>query len=258
MHTDEILYSVSNNIATVTLNRPQARNALTFEMYDRLAEIANDLIDDHSDISALVITGAGDKAFAAGTDISKFRDFHTDQDALDYESRMDRVLGSIESIPIPTIAAIKGACTGGGAAIAACCDLRIAAPDMKFGFPIARTLGNCLSVGNLSRLCHLVGAGKTRELLFTAKLIGAEEAERLGLITEIVDDVHSRADELAHQMKSFAPLTLSATKEALKRIREHAANVDDSDLIVQCYTSADFKEGLEAFLAKRKPEWKGY
>ncbi len=257
MNTDEIIYNVEDNIATVTLNRPQARNALTFEMYDRLAEIANALIEDHSGVSALIITGAGDKAFAAGTDISKFRDFSSEQDALDYESRMDRVLGSIESIPIPTIAAIQGACTGGGAAIAACCDLRIAAPDMKFGFPIARTLGNCLSVGNLSRLCHLVGAGKTRELIFTSKLIGAEEADKLGLVTEIVDDVHGRAHELANQMKEYAPLTLSATKEALRRLRDHAANVDDSDLIVQCYTSADFKEGLEAFMGKRKPDWKG-
>jgi enoyl-CoA hydratase/carnithine racemase len=257
MNTDEIIYETSDQIATITLNRPQARNALTFEMYDRLDEIANELISDHSGVSALIITGAGDKAFAAGTDISKFRDLNTEQDALDYESRMDRVLGSIESIPIPTIAAIKGACTGGGAAIAACCDLRIAAADMKFGFPIARTLGNCLSVGNLSRLCHLVGAAKTRELIFTSKLVGAEEAEKLGLVTEINSDVQTRAVELANQMKSFAPLTLSATKEALRRLREHAAAVDDSDLIIQCYTSADFKEGLEAFLAKRKPDWKG-
>ncbi len=258
MNNDEIIYSISNNIATVTLNRPQARNALTFEMYDKLAEIADSLIADHSGISALIFTGAGEKAFAAGTDISKFRDLNTDQDALAYEQRMDRVLGSIESIPIPTIAAIKGACTGGGAAIAACCDLRIASADMKFGFPIARTLGNCLSVGNLSRLCHLIGAAKTRELIFTSKLVTAEEAEKLGLVTEIVEDVQARSIELANQLKEFAPLTLSSTKEAMRRLREHAAGVDDSDLIIRCYTSDDFKEGLEAFLAKRKPNWQGH
>lgn len=257
MSTDEIIYQVDNRIGTVTLNRPQARNALTFEMYDRLAEIAETLQQPQSEVSALIITGAGDKAFAAGTDISRFRDFKTAKDALDYEHRMDHVLGSIEAIPIPVIAAINGACTGGGAAIAACCDLRIATNTMRFGFPIARTLGNCLSAGNLSRLCHLVGGAKTKELLFTSALIDASESLRLGLISEIVDDVQSRALELATQMQHMAPLTLAATKESLRRIREHAAQVDDDDLIVSCYTSTDFREGLEAFLAKRKPNWTG-
>ncbi|MEM7258596.1 MAG: enoyl-CoA hydratase/isomerase family protein [Pseudomonadota bacterium] len=257
MSTEEIIYQRDNGIGTITLNRPQARNALTFEMYDRLAEIATGLQQPQSDVSALIITGAGVKAFAAGTDISRFRDFKTEQHALDYENRMDRVLGSIEAIPIPVIAAINGACTGGGAAIAACCDLRIATSTMRFGFPIARTLGNCLSAGNLSRLCHLIGGAKTKELLFTSGLINAEESLRLGLISEIVDDVQTRALELAEQMQQMAPLTLAATKEALRRIREHSASVDDDDLIISCYTSNDFHEGLEAFLAKRKPNWTG-
>lgn len=257
MTNDEILFEINDGIAHVTLNRPQARNALTFEMYDRLAEIAESLIADHSKAGALIITGAGPDAFAAGTDISRFRELKTDQDALDYEQRMDRVLGSWESIPIPTIAAIQGACTGGGAAIAACCDLRIGAANMRFGFPIAKTLGNCLSVGNLSRLCHMVGATRTKELLFTARLLNANDSLQLGVITELVEDVPARALQLADSMKNNAPLTLMATKEALRRIREHSAAIDDRDLIVQCYTSNDFKEGLEAFLAKRKPQWSG-
>ena len=253
----EIIYNVSNGIATLTFNRPHARNALTFEMYDELAGIAQSLCSNNTEIHALVITGAGDKAFAAGTDISRFRDFNSAEDALNYERRMDHVLGLLESVPVPVIAAIQGACTGGGAAIAACCDIRIAAADLKYGFPIARTLGNCLSVANLSRLVYLLGAGRTREIVLTARLIGADEAVTIGLISEVNENPLQRALEIAGAMKNHAPLTMAATKEGLRRLREKAAEIENDDLIIQCYTSNDFKEGLTAFLDKRQPGWTG-
>lgn len=253
----EIIYNVSNGIATLTFNRPHARNALTFEMYDELAGIAQSLCSNNTEIHALVITGAGDKAFAAGTDISRFRDFNSAEDALNYERRMDHVLGLLESVPVPVIAAIQGACTGGGAAIAACCDIRIAAADLKYGFPIARTLGNCLSVANLSRLVYLLGAGRTREIILTARLIGADEAVTIGLISEVNENPLQRALEIAGAMKNHAPLTMAATKEGLRRLREKAAEIENDDLIIQCYTSNDFKEGLTAFLDKRQPGWTG-
>jgi enoyl-CoA hydratase/carnithine racemase len=173
---------------------------------------------------------------------------------------MDVVLGAVEKCPVPTIAAISGACTGGGAGIAAACDIRIATADLKFGFPIARTLGNCLSIANLSRLAGLMGAGRVKEMIFTARLIGAEEAKAVGLIAEIVPDhaaLIERADELAHLMASHAPITLRTTKEALRRLRTEGPQADDRDLVVEAYMSEDFKEGMEAFLSKRKPEWKG-
>lgn len=257
MNTDELHYEVNDGVAYVTFNRPEFRNALTFEMYDALAEISSNLIRDHQGIHALIISGAGDKAFAAGTDISRFRDFSTPEDALNYERKMDHVLGELERVPIPTIAAIQGACTGGGAAIACCCDLRITSPDLKFGIPVARTLGNCLSVGNLSRLNALLGAGRAKEILFTSRLIRSEEALQIGLVSEITDSVMQRAAELAELMKKQAPLTLKATKEGMLRLREKSAQIEDDDLIVSCYTSEDFHEGLEAFLAKRTPEWSG-
>ncbi len=253
----DILYEVSDDIATLTFNRPDARNALTFEMYDAVAAVADNLQKQANEVKALIVTGAGDKAFAAGTDISRFRDFSTAEHALNYERTMDKVLGAFESIPIPTIAAINGACTGGGAAIAACCDLRIASESLKFGFPIARTLGNCLSASNISRLVSLLGSAKTREIIFTSRLIRSEEALAIGLVSEICDSVNARARELAEQMKGHAPLTLTATKETMRRLREASSHVDCDDLIVSCYTSRDFKEGLEAFLAKRKPDWHG-
>jgi enoyl-CoA hydratase/carnithine racemase len=257
--SDELLYEVRDGVGFITFNRPQARNALTFAMYEGLAEIC-ETAPGKGEAKALVLSGAGDKAFAAGTDIAQFRAFKTADDALAYEQRIDKVLRAVESCPLPTVAALAGACTGGGAGIAAACDIRIAARDLKFGFPIARTLGNCLSARNLARLSALMGAGRTREIIFTSRLIDAEEALAAGLVTELLDDkiaVEARATELAALLAGQAPLTLRATKEALRRLTAAAADVDDTDLIVLCYTSADFREGLEAFLGKRKPDWQG-
>jgi len=257
VENNELLYQREGSTGVITFNRPAARNALTFEMYEALASICERIIDKTDNVRSLVITGSGEKAFAAGTDISRFRNFRTAEDALGYERTMDRVLGVLESVPIPTIAAIRGACTGGGAAIAACCDIRVASDDIKFGFPIARTLGNCLSVGNLSRLVELLGAARTREILMTSRLITIDEALSINLINETHSDPLARAHELCELLATQAPLTIAASKEGLRRIRENSANVEGDDLIIQCYTSEDFREGMDAFLAKRKPDWQG-
>src|SRR5436853_7373824 len=184
---DELLYELRDGVGYVTFNRPQARNALTFAMYERLAEICNKANDDRS-IRAILITGAGDKAFAAGTDISQFRTFDKEQDALDYEARIDRVMNAIERCRVPIIAAIHGACTGGGASIPACCDLRIASRAMKYGFPVARTLGNCLSMASYARLAYLVGPAKIKDIVFRARLIEGAEALAAGLVSELLED----------------------------------------------------------------------
>jgi enoyl-CoA hydratase len=255
----ELLYEVSDGIGLITFNRPAARNALTFAMYDRLAEICASTAAD-GPVKAIILTGAGGRAFAAGTDISLFRDFRFREQGLDYEKRAEENFTAIEACPVPTIAAIAGACTGGGAAIAACCDIRIAARDMKFGFPIARTLGNCLSAATLARLVVLLGEARVVDLIYTARLMEADEARAIGLISEVLDSpaaVMARARTLAREIASHAPLTLRITKELLRRLRARNAKVDDSDLIAKAYTSADFREGLEAFLAKRRPKWIG-
>lgn len=255
--TDTVLYSVSGSLGTITLNRPEARNALTFEMYERVAEICREPSGDGS-VKALIITGAGERAFAAGTDIALFRDFRTAQDALDYEERIERVFTSIETCPVPTVAAITGACTGGGAALAVACDLRIAARNAKFGIPVARTLGNCLSMANYARLCALIGAGRVMDMMLTARLLDAEAAAAAGLISEVAADhagLMARAAEVGAMMGSHAPLTIKATKEALRRLRQGRS--DGDDLVAMCFTSDDFREGIEAFLAKRPPLWRG-
>jgi enoyl-CoA hydratase len=255
----DLLYEVRDGIGRITFNRPQARNALTFPMYERLAEICEAANSDDS-LKVLILTGAGDKAFASGTDINQFRAFKTPEDAIAYESRIDRVLGKLEQCRVPTIAAITGACAGGGAGIAACCDLRVGTKTAKFGFPIARTLGNCLSMSNVSRLAGLIGPARVKDVIFTARMVGAEEAAAIGLLTEVVEDLpalEKRADELAKLIAGHAPLTLRAIKEALRRLQHRLSREEGEDLILMCYMSNDFREGMDAFLNKRPPQWTG-
>lgn len=255
----ELLYEERGPVALVTFNRPQARNALTFYMYDKLAEICGSL-KLGGPIRAVVITGAGGKAFAAGTDISQFRVFETPDQGLKYERDATERSKIIAACPVPLIAAISGACTGGGAGIAANCDIRLGTRDMRFGFPIARTLGNMLSAATLGGLVAHFGESRVKRLLYTSELMGAEEALATGFISELHADhaaVLARALELAEQIANNAPLTIYATKEILRRRRAAGPAVEDEDLVAKVYTSADFKEGMDAFLTKRKPVWQG-
>jgi enoyl-CoA hydratase len=255
---NDLRYEVRDKIGFIVFNRPHARNALTFAMYERVAAICEAINQDGS-VKVLVLSGAGDKAFASGTDISQFKAFKTPQDALDYEARIDRVLSTLEQVRVPTIAAVAGACTGGGAGIAACRDIRIGATTARFGFPIARTLGNCLAMSNLSRLAALIGPARVKDVIFTARLVEAAEALSIGLLSEMVEAnaLMTRAEQLARLIAGHAPLTLRATKEALRRLRQNLTRQDGEDLILMCYMSRDFREGMDAFLNKRAPQWTG-
>jgi enoyl-CoA hydratase len=257
--SEELLYEVQGATGMITFNRPAAHNALTFGMYDRLGEICEGLPAD-GPVRALIITGAGGRAFAAGTDISLFRNFKSAEDGLAYETRMEKVFDKLDRCAVPTIAAIPGICTGGGGAIACACDLRIATRSFKFGFPIARTLANCLSASSIARVAALVGAGRAMDMIMTTRLIEAEEALSVGLVNELFDSPEAlmqRAHAIAAQIATQAPLTMRATKEIVRRMRARFAEVEDKDLIALCYGSADFQEGLDAFLTKRKPKFAG-
>jgi enoyl-CoA hydratase/carnithine racemase len=257
---DDLASEIRDGIVYVTFNRPAVRNALTFAMYDRLAEIVRAVDGDRS-IRAMLITGAGEEAFASGTDISQFREFKTREDVLGYQARVDGTLAALEQCRVPVVAAIAGSCTGAGASIAACCDIRIAGRTARFGFPSARTLGNTLSFASFQRLLALIGPAHTKELLFTAALITATEAKAIGFVAEVLRDHNSlmmRAEELVQRIASHAPLTLETAKQAIRRLRPRPTSDDDgSDLVLRCYLSDDFREGVEAFLDKRPPKWTG-
>jgi enoyl-CoA hydratase/carnithine racemase len=164
-----------DGIAWVVFDRPEARNALTLELWDRLREIAEELNDDPS-VRVVVLTGSGPQAFVSGTDIGEFRAFTGVDDGVGYEARIERVIAALEAIRVPAIAAIAGACTGGGVSIATACDLRIGAPSARVGVPIARTLGNCISLRNVARVADLIGLDAVKALLLTGKLLDAEQA----------------------------------------------------------------------------------
>ncbi|HEX3703240.1 MAG TPA: enoyl-CoA hydratase/isomerase family protein [Vicinamibacterales bacterium] len=260
MSTDHTTFETDGALATLTFNRPEARNAMTWAMYQALVD-ACDRVDADAGIRVFLLRGAGGKAFVAGTDISQFENFRDREDGLRYEERLDHVLDRLEAVTKPTIAQVQGVAAGGGCAIALVCDLRVATPESTFGIPIARTLGNCLSGASYSRLVDLLGPGRVKDLLFTGRFAGGEEAYAMGLVNRLVPaaDIARVVRDLALQMAANAPLTIRATKEMIRRLlaQRRLTAGEDRDLVEMCYTSADFREGVTAFLAKRAPKWTG-
>jgi enoyl-CoA hydratase/carnithine racemase len=255
MPTPQVQFSLDDSIAYLTLNRPAAKNALTWAMYDGLVEVC-ERVDADADIRVLVIRSIGD-AFAAGTDIKQFSDILTGDDGLHYEQRLDAIVERLERVEVPTIAQVQGIAAGAGCIIALACDLRVCSPNATFGMPMARTLGNCLSAANYARLVDAIGPARTKDLLFTARFIDVNEAAALGLVTRLApaDAVDDVVRELAATVAQHAPLTLLTTKETLRRqaIHRRLPHHSTDDLIDACYASEDFREGVAAFLAKRRP-----
>lgn len=256
--SDHVLVTRDGPVVTLTFNRPEARNAMTWEMYERLYQACEEVDADES-IRVLVLRGAGGKAFVAGTDISQFTKFEGAEDGLRYEREGDKRSGRIARVRKPVIAQIEGFAVGGGFAIAAGADIRIATPDARFGAPIARTLGNCLSMNNYARFMDLIGPSRLKEMIFTARLLTAEEALAAGFVHEIVPsgEIEARVREVAEKVASHAPITLWVTKEAIRRLQESRPLPDGDDLVAATYGSADFREGVRAFVDKRPPRWTG-
>jgi enoyl-CoA hydratase/carnithine racemase len=257
MPSSNVVWDIDGSVGVLTFNRPHARNALTWDMYEALGD-ACARVDASPALRVLVIRGAG-AAFSAGTDIAQFRDFRTGDDGLAYERRLDAVLDRLEQVACPTIAQVDGPAVGGGCAIAIACDFRVCSDRARFGIPIARTLGNCLSSGNLARLVDLVGPARTRDLLFTGRLVEAADAHAIGLASRVVAPRRLEAEvrALAAELVTRAPSTVAATKAMLRRLREHRRLLPGAadDLVAQCYASEDFREGVAAFLDGRPPRW---
>lgn len=249
-------YTVQDGIGAIVFDRPQARNAMTWSMYDALGAICDKIAADAS-LRAVTLRGAGGAAFIAGTDIEQFRGFSGD-DGLAYEARIEARISEVERLPVPTVAVIDGWAVGGGLAIAAACDFRIATSSAKFSIPIARTLGNCVSSTNMARLIAGFGVGRAKRMLMLAEAIDAAEALACGFLLEVAeaDSIDARVAARCAMLASHAPKTLYAAKECARRLVANNLPKDE-DLIRDCYGSRDFQIGIEAFLAKQKPAWTG-
>ncbi len=260
MDSDELIFEKEGARAWVSFNRPHRHNAINFSMYRRLEAVCDE-IDADPDIRVVIFRGLGDKAFVAGTEIGEFQDFKSPEDASAYEARIDGVVGRLERLGASTIAMLQGVCAGGGVPIALACDFRYADPGLRFGVPIARTLGNCLSISNVARLIDFLGVSRTKEILMLGKMLAADEARAIGLVNEVCPaaDLASAVDALADSLLALAPLSLRASKVAIRRALEsrRPSREFSEDLIRMCYGSRDFESAVAAFLNKRPPQWQG-
>ena len=252
--TEQLLTEVRGAALHVTFNRPEARNAMTFDMYQGLAD-ACERVDADESLRVLVLRGAGGRAFVAGTDIAQFRGF-TGQDGIEYEQRIDAVLDALAAVTKPVIAVIDGHCVGGGLGIASCADVRVASERASFSVPIAKTLGNTLSANTLRRLVRAFGEPRAASMLLTARRVDAQEALLSGFLTEVAEDLDEAADRVVEQVAGGAPLTQWSIKENLRRLQA-GGEVDDSDVVSTVYGSEDFAAAVEAFLSKTPMEWRG-
>lgn len=243
-------------VARITLSRPQARNALTFAMYEQLVE-AFGRVEANPDLRAAVLQGEGD-SFAAGTDIREFRAFTRGEDGVAYEDRVEAVIGRLERLSVPTVAAIDGAAMGGGLILAASCDIRIVTGRALLGVPIARTLGNCLSTRNVARLVQNFGLARTRQMLLLAGRVEGPDAVTCGFAMDCVppERLDETVEAVLSRLLAAAPLTIATSRQMLATVTSTPYAGDD-ELIARVYGSRDFHEGVAAFLEKRKPKWQG-
>jgi enoyl-CoA hydratase/carnithine racemase len=242
----DVTYERRGPAAWVTFDRPEAHNAMTFAMYDRLVSHC-ETVDADEDVKVMVLRGAGGRAFVAGTDIRQFAEFKSAQDGLVYEARIDEVLDRLEAVRKPTIALVDGFAMGSGLAISAACDLRVITPNATFGMPIARTVGNCLSMANYARLAQALGAARLKDVMFRARAIGPDEALAIGFVSAVVDDAEAHVADLCELLADHSPTTLWVTKEALRRAR-HVP--DGDDLVLEAYGSPGFRSNVARFLKR--------
>ena len=253
----QVTLRIEGAAAHILFDRPWAHNAMTWAMYDGLAA-ACAAIDANTFVRVAILRGAGGKAFVAGTDIGQFRRFATAEDGVAYEARIDSFIGTLEQLRVPSIAVVEGLAVGGGLAIANACDIRIAAAGARFGVPIARTLGNCLSAANLRRLCATLGVSWVKRMLLLAEMPTADSLLAIGYLEAVLpqEALDAEIARLCDRLLGHAPLTIAATRETLRRL-QLAPDADIADLVRLCYGSADFHRGVSAFGTKTRIDWEG-
>ena len=253
----QVSLEIRGNIAHITFDHVAARNAMTVAMYQSLKSICLELAQN-PEVRVAILRGAGGKSFVSGSDIAQFATFKDGQDGIRYEEGIDDYLTPLATLPIPTIAVIDGMAVGGGLAIASCCDFRISTPDAKFGVPIAKTLGNCLSATNVAWLSAHLNINIVKRMLLLAEMVSAKELLEHGylLATYQQEELSHEADMLAERLSKLAPITQKSSKLVLARLIMNQLP-DCNDLISETYGSNDFKNGVAAFLKGQAPIWTG-
>jgi enoyl-CoA hydratase/carnithine racemase len=255
----EILFSRDGQIATVALSNPDKLNALDLGMWKRLSETMRELDRDKS-LRCAVLRGAGEKAFAAGADIAEFEKARKNsKSAKKYGEAIEAAMASVRDCRHPTVALIRGACVGGGLEIASQCDLRICGESSRFGVPIAK-LGLVVGYGEMKGLMDLVGRAAALEILLEGRILSAAEAKSMGLVNRIVadDKVEEESIAAARRIAEGAPLVARWHKKFARRLANpRAVTAKERNEAYACFDTEDFREGVSAFLAKRKPEFRG-
>ncbi|MBX9812280.1 MAG: enoyl-CoA hydratase/isomerase family protein [Burkholderiales bacterium] len=256
---EPILITRDGQIATVALNNPGKLNALNRAMWQRLGEVMHELSAD-ADLRCIVLRGAGDRAFAAGADIAEFASERADsKQAKSYGDLIHKTMQAVARSRHPTVALIKGACVGGGLEIAATCDMRVCGESSRFGVPVNR-LGLTMACGELQGLLALAGRAVTLEILLEGRVFDAQEAFRKGLVNRVVPDdkVEEEAYACATRIAAGAPLVARWHKQFIERLTVTAKlSPEEWDEGFACFDTEDYKEGVDAFLKKRKPNFKG-
>ena len=255
----KILSATDGPIGTLTFNNPERHNAMSLDMWRAATTVLGQFEHDPA-VRVIVLTGAGGKAFVSGADISKFESERNTLDAVaGYNTAVDRFSQALGECSKPTIAMIRGYCVGGGLGIAVCCDLRIANDTARFGVPAAK-LGLGYGYANIRRIMDLVGPQFTTEMLLTARQFDAAHALRSGLANHVVSDaeIETYVRDLAETIAGNAPLTIQAVKRIVRELRRDQPDIAACDALVKrCFESADYREGRNAFMEKRKPVFRG-